>query len=502
MELKRRQTADAPNWATWRRDVSGMLVFTFVFLLGSLIVILIWNFEELQGVLRLLPARESFKDAGDATSVGKPTIEEEVAAGAGIVGAEALKDKKKQKPENDGTVGGGGEANLAELEPLVVDLTILTKAADIGAVCLDGTPPGYHLHKGSGANANNWVVFLEEGAWCHSEENCKQRSKTNLGSSKFMKPQKFDGILSNSEQVNPDFFNWNRVFVRYCDGASFSGNSSLPADEKGNWLQLKGPYYRGESIWEAIIAELLSNGMVKADKALLGGCSAGGLSSILHCDKFKAALPGAKVVKCMSDAGFFVDMPTYKGENKFGDYFRDIVNLQRVGDGLLKECTKERDSADCFFPQYLLPHIKTPLFIVNGGYDWWQMDNIVTVDTLGEWNACKNDAGSCTDEQFSTIQDYRTKLLEALKPVEDSQKDGMFIDGCFHHCQTSRTVFWNGPQAPRINNKTASEALGDWYFERLTATDAAIDCRYPCNPACGFFNRSPGKPSFRKWSRT
>jgi hypothetical protein len=133
MELKRRQTADAPNWATWRRDVSGMLVFTFVFLLGSLIVILIWNFEELQGVLRLLPARESFKDAGDATSVGKPTIEEEVAAGAGIVGAEALKDKKKQKPENDGTVGGGGEANLAELEPLVVDLTILTKAADIGA---------------------------------------------------------------------------------------------------------------------------------------------------------------------------------------------------------------------------------------------------------------------------------------------------------------------------------------------------------------------------------
>jgi hypothetical protein len=31
---------------------------------------------------------------------------------------------------------------------------------------------------------------------------------------------------------DPDFFNWNRVFVRYCDGASFSGNSSLPADEK------------------------------------------------------------------------------------------------------------------------------------------------------------------------------------------------------------------------------------------------------------------------------
>lgn len=27
----------------------------------------------------------------------------------------------------------------------------------------------------------------------------------------------------------------------------------------------------------------------------------------------------------------------------------------------------------CFFPQYLLSQIETPLFIVNGAYDWWQV---------------------------------------------------------------------------------------------------------------------------------
>ncbi len=49
----------------------------------------------------------------------------------------------------------------------------------------------------------------------------------------------FSPLISNlkltpitSVLVSPDFFNWNRVFVRYCDGASFSGNASLPADEK------------------------------------------------------------------------------------------------------------------------------------------------------------------------------------------------------------------------------------------------------------------------------
>nr|GMD77935.1 pectin acetylesterase 12-like [Ipomoea batatas] len=35
----------------------------------------------------------------------------------------------------------------------------------------------------------------------------------------------FTGILSNKAEENPDFYNWNRIKVRYCDGASFSGDS-------------------------------------------------------------------------------------------------------------------------------------------------------------------------------------------------------------------------------------------------------------------------------------
>ena len=31
-------------------------------------------------------------------------------------------------------------------------------------------------------------------------------------------------ILSNDPMENPHFYNWNRVYVLYCDGFSFSGN--------------------------------------------------------------------------------------------------------------------------------------------------------------------------------------------------------------------------------------------------------------------------------------
>jgi hypothetical protein len=48
---------------------------------------------------------------------------------------------------------------------------------------------------------------------------------TRLGSSKKMVENlAFSAILSNKKQYNPDFYNWNRVKVRYCDGASFTGD--------------------------------------------------------------------------------------------------------------------------------------------------------------------------------------------------------------------------------------------------------------------------------------
>ena len=42
-------------------------------------------------------------------------------------------------------------------------------------------------------------------------------------------------------------------------------------------------------------------------QALLSGCSAGALAAILHCDEFRNLFPGRARVKCLSDAGLFLD---------------------------------------------------------------------------------------------------------------------------------------------------------------------------------------------------
>ncbi|RYR75973.1 hypothetical protein Ahy_A01g000571 isoform C [Arachis hypogaea] len=110
--------------------------------------------------------------------------------------------------------------------PLMVGLTLIYGAAAKGAVCLDGSLPGYHFHRGYGAGSNSWLIQLEGGGWCGNVRNCIYSKKTRHGSSAFMEKQiPFVGILSNKAWENPDFYNWNRIKIRYCDGASFTGDS-------------------------------------------------------------------------------------------------------------------------------------------------------------------------------------------------------------------------------------------------------------------------------------
>eukprot|EP00252_Welwitschia_mirabilis_P014469 TRINITY_DN3179_c0_g1_i5.p1 TRINITY_DN3179_c0_g1~~TRINITY_DN3179_c0_g1_i5.p1 ORF type:complete len:242 (-),score=45.30 TRINITY_DN3179_c0_g1_i5:516-1241(-) len=205
---------------------------------------------------------------------------------------------------------------------LRVGITILKEATTKGAVCLDGSPPAYNLHRGFGSGRNNWLINLEGGGWCNNISSCIKRSHSHLGSSLYMgETLVFSGILSDNPLQNPDFYNWNRVAVRYCDGSSFTGD----VEHVNEVTKLR---FRGQRVWQAIMQDLLEKGMDKAENALLTGCSAGGLSTFLHCDKFRDLLPLDAVVKCMPDAGFFMDVQDISGGRYIRSYFKEIVTLQ------------------------------------------------------------------------------------------------------------------------------------------------------------------------------
>ncbi|KAL9332390.1 hypothetical protein ACSQ67_002000 [Phaseolus vulgaris] len=365
-------------------------------------------------------------------------------------------------------------------------------------ICLDGTLPGYHFHPGFGSGANSWVIQLEGGGWCNTIRSCVFRKTTRRGSSKFMEKQlPFTGILSNKAEENPDFFNWNRVKVRYCDGASFSGDSQDEA------AQLQ---FRGQKIWQAAMEELMSKGMKQANQALLSGCSAGGLASIIHCDEFRTLFPTSTKVKCLSDAGLFLDAVDVSGVRTLRNLFGGVVKLQPAINflvtGSAKKSAKKLSQPigpnfgifylfiyfkwhACFFPQNLVNHVETPLFLLNAAYDAWQVQESLvpsSADPHGSWNDCKHNRANCNSSQILFFQDFRNQMLNYIKGFSGESQTGLFINSCFAHCQTELQDTWFADDSPVIGHTPIAIAVGDWYFDRKTVK--AIDCAYPCDKTC------------------
>ncbi|KAI3692354.1 hypothetical protein L6452_32168 [Arctium lappa] len=345
-----------------------------------------------------------------------------------------------------------------------VAITIIQSGVAKGAVCLDGTPPAYQFAKGFGDGVSNWLVHIQGGGWCNTVQDCVSRKTLiyGLGSSKLMPPLNFTGFLSNEQEQNPIFYNWNRVIMRYCDGSSFTGD----VEEVDPATNL---YFRGARVFNVIVEELMSKGMKDAQNVLLTGCSAGGPASILHCDKFRGLFPTSTRVKCLADAGYFSHVKDLAGEYSFDKYYELLVTLHGSAKHLPSECTSNVAPGLCFYPQFVVPYVKTPIFILNSAYDTWQVSNIFAPnesDPHGEFTKCKTDFNQCSTIQLQRLQDFRTEFLDSVSVVSKSSSNGMFINTCFTHCQADFQQAWFGNDASKLDNKTIAEGVGDWFFDK------------------------------------
>ncbi|KFK38328.1 hypothetical protein AALP_AA3G100000 [Arabis alpina] len=364
--------------------------------------------------------------------------------------------------------------------PDLVKLKLSSKAKEKGAFCLDGSLPGYHFRNGSGSGSKSWLLHLEGGGWCNSIASCSSRAMTKLGSSNYFEHEvAFQGVLSNDPSQNPEFYNWNRVKIRYCDGASFAGR---PEAEFKNETRL---FFRGQLIWEAIIDELLSMGMSDAKQAILTGCSAGGLATLIHCDYFRDHLPKKATVKCVSDGGYFLNVPDVLGNPTMRSFYHDVVSLQGVDKSLDQKSVTKTDLSKRMFPHEFLKNIRTSVFLVNAAYDFWQIEHVLvpaSADPDKTWAKCRLNIKECDVAQMKVLHGFRSSLMDGIGEFHQNKVGGMFIDSCFSHCQTSMSVTWHSPTSPRIENKTIAESVGDWFFNRKPVK--LIDCAYPCNPSC------------------
>ena len=386
-----------------------------------------------------------------------------------------------------------------------------------GAVCLDGTDAGFYYAPASDASKNaSWQLYFQGGGWCYDKVDCFGRSNSRLGSSKTWSPTvSAGGIMSDNCDVNPDFCNFHRVYMPYCDGDSFSGNREEAVVVKGKPL-----YFRGHRVLRAVLDTLVrDHGLGTAKEVLLTGCSAGGLSTFRHADyvhaTVKAAAPGLQTFKAAPISGFFLDHDTVDGQRVYAAEMANIFNLANSSGGVNAACiaaTPRSEAWRCNFAEKAYEFTSTPIMPLNSAADCWQTSCILTSSLpaafpnqtdIGNgvctsapgWQNCSCygcDVEKCTSKQVATLNGYIGDFGAIMehKATYTKPGNGAFIHSCHTHCEAqddhAYTTF-------AVGGVTIQQAVSKWWASSLDTPAPANSYQactystkspYKCNPTC------------------
>lgn len=366
-----------------------------------------------------------------------------------------------------------------------------------------------------------YYTFLVIG-WCGSVDECVRRSKPGgsmpLGSSREYRehvqckadspftdkdkedlsmfgyptddagslPCRFDGgLLSYNSIENPLSFNWNKVFVPYCDGASFSGSVDKPvASNKTNDVV----YFRGKDIMDAVYDTLLSTyRMDGAEDVIITGSSAGGLTAILHADhiadKIREKSWKNPNIAAIPDAGYFMDVPSVDGDFKLADDFSfkamyDFQNIAASSSSALAACRNTYDNKKaaykCLFPQYIMPFVRTPMFFTQSFADAYQFPNVMGMS-----------ASASGSDVVEYVDKFRGLMLHSM--INGPSENGYWLTGCKVHTLSYHSDWFSGKA---ISGMQMRYAVYGWYRDTFINKKPAR-WRYVDNPWS-----SSGEPSY------
>jgi hypothetical protein len=151
--------------------------------------------------------------------------------------------------------------------------------------------------------------------------------------------------------------------------------------------------------------------MSAATDVVVSGCSAGGLATFLHADKWHSRMPAGAHVVAMPDSGFFLD---YEAESAVGEGDQPhnceccwpaslcacadvtvvvvcvrgadhnemvwVFNQMNVSSGIDEDCIAHYSPSGnawmCYFAEHTAPFLSTPTFPLQSQYDSWQIGNV------------------------------------------------------------------------------------------------------------------------------
>ena len=112
----------------------------------------------------------------------------------------------------------------------------------------------------------------------------------------------------------------------------------------------------------------------------------------------------------------------------------------------------------CFFPQYVYPFVKHPIFVLESLYDKWSMEFLQGIRCIkGRY------IGDCVDEDRALMEQYRTESIDFLDGVASMEGNGVWGIGCCHHSYLMYVaVNSERYRVPAYSESSYMRSIADW----------------------------------------
>lgn len=210
-----------------------------------------------------------------------------------------------------------------------------------------GTEAQYYFSEASPGNERKWLLWLQGGSACQTEESCKQRKASSpdlMGSADYPETIQNEGVLSKDD---PTFGGWNQAFVKYCTSDFHLGDREASADETFGW------HFRGQRVVKSVLKSLQAKGLRSGDTIVLSGCSAGAMGATVLCDFVESWLPRSITdvkIACVLDS----PLPLLHNLDGFVEYVSVWGELYGIRGVVIETCLAEFPADEawrCYFPE-------------------------------------------------------------------------------------------------------------------------------------------------------
>ena len=336
------------------------------------------------------------------------------------------------------------------------------------AKCLDGSNYRFNFVQGKGEGKNKFLFYLEGGGWCGQEtlgdnfvESCFERAKSSLGSSigffGSLVISRLIRLLSSKEKYNPNFYNWNKIFVRYCDGSSFMSDRIY--EKNGSIIYMKGK----NNLLGVMNYLKINNNFTEADSVILSGFSAGSFATLIYANYIDSLTTKKNNTFVISDSGFFYDLDDKvlkinKLVQKAYEYSTNHTEIVKLFNYYCDKQYIEKEPWKCMSGEYFVFNIKVPLLSFQNVYDSW-------ITRVINGNNCflnRNYINNCSKQQMEKIYREGNLLIEKIHKYPRYDHITLFYYRKIGHMLTYYNWIWDDKNYS-IDGLTMNDIIKEWY---------------------------------------